>query len=150
MSEARAHAGLVDERFGGIINRTPFTTLWRVHVHRQPVNLFPRCGRQGDFIGDGLLMVGQLQLRVVDAIEFPEHFDKIGLPPEHMARRNAGSGPEGPPAQMLGVEDPLGLDQLVIKSWEGCSREDGVLNIEQAVIPGGELPRFGLPGFGAG
>ena len=61
-------------------------------------------------------MVGQLQLRVVDAIEFPEHFDKIGLPPEHMARRNAGSGPEGPPAQMLGVEDPLGLDQLVIKS----------------------------------
>src|SRR5882762_1624772 len=28
-------------------------------------------------------MVGQLQLRVVDAIEFPEHFDKIGLPPEH-------------------------------------------------------------------
>ncbi len=74
MSEARAHAGLVDERFGGIINRTPFTTLWRVHVHRQPVNLFPRCGRQGDFIGDGLLINW---LQVLDTAERTQIYQRV-------------------------------------------------------------------------
>src|SRR5262249_8072587 len=54
-------------------------------------------------------------------------------------------------AQVLTVEDGLGLHQLLIKALEGqLRREDRMLDVEEPVVEGGELARFGDPGLGPG
>ena len=103
------------------------------------------------FVLHGLRVVGQLQLRVVDAAELPEHLHEVGLALEEALRGDDGRVLEGPEAHVLHVQHPLGLHELLVEARQPELRgQQAALDVEEAVVVRGEPVRFGLPALGPG
>ena len=102
-------------------------------------------------VGHGPVVVRELQVRVVHAIELPEHAHEIGLSVEQMRGGNFSCAFQRGPAQMFRVEDPLGRHQLFIEVVQRQARgQDGMLNIEEPIVAGLKRSGFGMPCLGAG
>ena len=86
----RAHASGFDKGLGGVVNVTAFATTRRVHVERATINFLLPLGGRRNFVAHRLLVVGDLELGVVHAVELPQHPDKIRLTPQQSSRRQTG------------------------------------------------------------
>src|SRR5215510_5005301 len=78
-SIADAHAGCVNKFFRMMINLTSGTPAIFVNVHRASLHAGDRRWWQVDFVFHRLTMIRELQLRMIDAVEFPKHSNEIGL-----------------------------------------------------------------------
>ena len=85
-------------------------------------------------------MISDLQVWIVDAVEFPKHLHKVGLAVEQSTNGEPGSFPEGREPEMLQAEHALRFYEFALEllQWQ-FRRQDGMLNIEKAVIAGGHF-----------
>src|SRR5262249_49291569 len=85
------------------------------------------------------------------AAELEEHADEVRLPLRQQLGHVLGGAPDLARAQVLAVEHLLRLDQLGVELRQRQRRrQDGVLDVEQAVIATGEAAPLRVPGLGAG
>src|SRR6516164_1824363 len=105
--------------------------------------------RQRNFIDHGRGMVGEQQLRLVDAVQAEQALDKVGLTPQQQAASDARCVPQLAPVEVPAVDRPLGRHQLAVKlrEWQAC-RQYRVLDVEQAIIAGLQPASVGDPTLG--
>src|SRR5262245_59694739 len=120
-----------------------------MHVERAALDALARHRWQGDLVVDGQGVIRELELRIVDAPELEEHLHEVRL-----ALREQGSDvlrrtPDLPDPEVLAVEDRLGVDELLVELRERKrGRQDGMLDVEEAVVTRGEPARLGQPRLG--
>src|SRR5580700_11023722 len=65
----RPHTGFVNELLHGTVDLAAGSSMGGMDVHRFPIELFRARRRQGYFVLHRLIMIGDLELRVVNAIK---------------------------------------------------------------------------------
>ena len=86
-----------------------------VNVHRASLNAGNERRRRADFVFYRLTVIGELEFRVIYAVEFPKHSDKIGLSAKQLPDNDACAVAQRLPAEMLVGKHALGLDKLLVK-----------------------------------
>ena len=86
-----------------------------VNVHRASLHAGHSRRWQVDFVFHRLTVIGQLEFRVIYAVEFPKHSDKIGLSAKQLPDDDTCAVAQRLPAEMLMGKHPLRLDKLLVK-----------------------------------
>jgi hypothetical protein len=74
---------------------------------------------QADFIFYWLTVIGQLEFRVIYAVELSKHSDKIGLTAKQLADNDTRAVSQRLPAEMLAGKHALRLDEFFVKFRQG-------------------------------
>jgi predicted Fe-Mo cluster-binding NifX family protein len=123
------------------------------HVHEQLAGVRRQRvlgGRERKLVCHRTGVIGQLPIRVVDAGELPDHPQEVRLTTEQVPSRDArGLRQRGDP-EVLARQHRLGLHQLFVEPVQRQrGGQHGVLDVEQTVVAGGQLPGLREPGLGA-
>src|SRR5262249_9511814 len=130
-----AHAGLVDEVLGGGVDLAAATARRLVDVERAALDLGARRRRQGDLVIDGQGVIRELELRIVNAAELEQHLHEVRLALREQRGDLFRGAPDLPDPEVLAIEDSLGVDELLVELREReRGRQDGVLNVEEAIV----------------
>src|SRR5262249_12625466 len=86
-----------------------------VNVQRAPLHAGNRRRWQIDFVFHRLTVIRKLKLRMIDAVEFPEHPDEIGLAAKHLTDNDTRAVAQRLPSKVLAGEDALSLHKFLIK-----------------------------------
>src|SRR5262249_3563004 len=86
-----------------------------MNVERAALHAGNRRRRQVDFVFHRLTVIGELKLRMIDAVEFPEHSDEIGLPAKHLPDNDTCAVAQRLPSKMLAGEDALSFYKLLVE-----------------------------------
>ena len=91
-----------------------------VNVHRASLHAGNGRRWQADFVFYRLTVIGQLEFRVIYAVELPKHSDKIGLAAKQLTGHDTCAVAQRLPAQMLAGKDALRLDKFLVKlrKWQ--------------------------------
>ena len=118
-----------------MIDLPSFASTARVNVKPVSLNGGSRWRRQIDFVFYRLPVIGKLQVRAIDAVEFPDHSKEICLSTKQVSHNDSCALPQRRPAQMFLGEHELRLDELFVKlcEWQ-LRRQYCVLDVKQAVI----------------
>src|SRR4029450_6560926 len=125
-----------------------FASTARVNVKPVSLNCGSRWRRKIDFVFYRLPVIGKLQVGAIDAVEFPNHSQKICLSTKQVSHNDSCALPQPLPSQMFAGEHALRLDKLLVKlrEWQ-LRRQYCVLDVKQTVIGSRETegliePRF--------
>ena len=72
-------------------------------------------GWQADFVFYRLMVIGELEFRIIYAVELPKHPDKISLPAKQLPNYDTCAVAQRLPAEMLAGKHTLCLDKLLVK-----------------------------------
>ena len=96
-----AHASSVDEFFCVMIDLPSAAATVRMNVKIVRLNGGGRRRGKIDFIFYRLPVIGKLQVRTIDAVEFPNHSQEIRLATKQVPHNNVRALPHRSPAQMF-------------------------------------------------
>src|SRR5262245_5971048 len=154
-SSRGSHTRRLDEVLSGIVDAAAGPAAGRMDVELRGFRRLAVGGRrqrrlQRQFVGDRPGVVREHLLGVVDLAVVHDAAHEIGLPAHEVARHHAGERRRGPPAHVLAVENPLGVQELAIERRQRQpGRQHGMLDVEQAIIPRLQPALLGDPGLGA-
>src|SRR5690242_334547 len=98
-----------------MIDLTSASTAVFVNVHRASLHAGYSRRWQADFVFYRLAVIGQLEFRVIYAIELPKHSNKISLSAKQLTGDDTCAVPQRLPAEMLPGKHALRLDKLLVK-----------------------------------
>ena len=84
-------------------------------VERVALHRLARRGRQGHLVVYRALVVGVLQIGIVDAAELEQHLDEVRLPLREQLGHLLGGAPDLPHAEVLAIEHLLRADELPVE-----------------------------------
>src|SRR4030095_532167 len=113
-SASRAHACCVNKFFRVMVDLPSAAPSIFVNVKRASLHGSNRRRRQTDFVFHRLTMIGELKLRMINAVEFPKHPDEIGLTAKQLAHNDARTVSKSFPSKMFTGKDALGFDKLLV------------------------------------
>ena len=123
----------------------------RVDVEALRVDPRGRLGGQRNLVVHLARVIGELELRVEDGVEFQKEADEIHLSFEDQARRQPRDILQCLQTQMLVLQHALGCDELRIELRQRqFGRQHGMLDVEQPVIAARQASLLGVPDLGAG
>src|SRR5690242_11107020 len=120
-----------------------------VKLSRVALTIRMRWHRQ--LIADFARMVGHLKGGIEDGIELPDRSNEVRLTARDEPGRNAGDLSQSMQPQMFAVEHALRLHELFVELVDGQRRrQNGVLDVEQAIVAANEFALLAVPDLGAG